>query len=69
MADVVTIVLAALATIVVCAMIFIVADDHRKIKTLIEAHNALATDFSTSMAFIRRFNDAVERENERSKKQ
>lgn len=42
---------------------FIVVDDHRKIRTLIEAHNALATDFANSMQFIRAFENAVESEN------
>lgn len=44
-------------------LVFMVADDHRRIRTLIEAHNALATDFANSMQFIRAFENAVESEN------
>ena len=44
-------------------LIFVVADDHRRIRTLIEAHNALATDFGQSMQFIKRFNTIIDEEN------
>lgn len=37
-----------------------VMDD--KLKVLIEAHNAMATDFSQSMHFIKRFNEAIDAE-------
>jgi len=33
-----------------------------KLKVLIEAHNAMATDFSQSMHFIKRFNEAIDAE-------
>ena len=44
-------------------LIFVVADDHRRIRTLIEAHNALAKDFGQSMQFIKRFNTIIDEEN------
>lgn len=33
-----------------------------KLRILIEAHNAMATDFSQSMHFIKRFNEAIDAE-------
>lgn len=44
---------------VIIARVYII---EKKIRTLIEAHNALATDFSTSMHVIKKFNEAVDAE-------
>lgn len=53
----------AILTIIFVGIMFMVIDDHRRIRTLIEAHNALATDFANSMQFIRAFENAMEAEN------
>lgn len=50
-------------TIIFVGIMFMAIDDHRRIRTLIEAHNALATDFANSMQFIHAFENAVESEN------
>ena len=49
--------------IIFVGIMFMAIDDHRRIRTLIEAHNALAKDFGQSMQFIKRFNTIIDEEN------